>query len=313
VQSIAHGVISIEQHQSDYGSERRRLRINKLRGLDFVGGYHDAQIVHGGLRIFPRLVAADYHRSFLAGKLLSGIENLDDLVGGGLAYGTSCLFLGPAGAGKSTVALQFACAAAAKGEKVVSFLFDENTKTVMMRAVAVGMPLEQCVASGLVELIQVDPAELAPGQFVDLVKQRVEAGNVRVVAIDSLNGYMQAMPDAKFLHVQLHELLSFLGHHGIVAIMTLAQQGIVGQMTSPVDLTYLADAVVLLRYFEQGGDIRKAISVVKNRAGRHESAIREFAIEGDGIRVGEPLKEFHGILSGIPIFSGDPKEMLRPN
>ncbi len=311
VQSIAHGVITLEQLQSDYGSERRRVRINKLRGVDFIGGYHDADIVRGGMRVFPRLVAARYHKEFKTGTLHSGVENLDALVGGGLSYGTSSLFLGPAGAGKSTIALKFACAAAANKEKVFGCLFDENTQTMMTRTLSVGMPLDTCVSDGSIELMQVDPAELAPGQFVDLVKQRVEAGDIRVVLIDSLNGYMQAMPDAKFLNLQLHELLSFLGHHGVVTIMTLAQQGIVGQMSSPVDLTYLADTVILLRYFEQGGEIRKAVSVVKKRTGKHESAIREFVIDGGGIRVGDSLKEFHGVLTGVPIYSGQAKQMLR--
>jgi circadian clock protein KaiC len=310
VQSIAHGVITLEQLQSDYGAERRRIRVNKLRGVNFTGGYHDADIIPGGMRVFPRLVAAQYHRKFTPGMLPSGIAGLDELLGGGLSYGTSCLFMGPAGAGKSTIALTFACAAAANHEKVFACLFDENTETMMTRAASVGLSLDKCIKSGRVELMQVDPAELAPGQFVDLVKQRVQAGDIRVVMIDSLNGYMQAMPDAKFLNIQLHELLSFLGHHGIVTIMNIAQQGVVGQMNSPVDLTYLADTVLLLRYFEQSGQIRKAISVLKKRTGQHETAIREFVIDSQGVRVGAPLKDFHGVLTGVPIYSGDAKKMI---
>lgn len=310
VQSIAHGVITLEQLQSDYGSERRRVRVNKLRGVNFAGGYHDAAIIPGGMEVFPRLVAANYHRQFEPGTLGSGLPELDTLLGGGLSYGTSCLFTGPAGAGKSTLALTFASAVASGHEKVFASLFDENTQTMFTRAASVQLPLADAVQSGKIELMQIDPAELAPGQFVDIVKRRVSAGGIRVVIIDSLNGYMQAMPDAKFLNIQLHELLSFLGHHGIVTIMTLAQQGIVGNMSTPVDLTYLADTVVLLRYFEQEGRIRKAISVVKKRTGQHESTIREFAIDAEGIRVGEPLREFHGILTGTPIYSGPTKQML---
>ncbi|HUR58393.1 MAG TPA: ATPase domain-containing protein [Opitutaceae bacterium] len=310
VQSIAHGVVTLEQLQSDYGAARRRVRVNKLRGVNFTGGFHDADIVPGGLRVFPRLVAAQYHRDFKAGALQSGIGGLDQLLGDGLTYGTSCLFMGPAGAGKSTIALTFACAAAAKGEKVFACLFDENTQTMKTRASSVGLPLERYIEEGNIELMQVDPAELAPGQFVDVVKQQVQAGGVRVVIIDSLNGYMQAMPDSKFLNIQLHELLSFLGHHGIVTIMTIAQQGVIGQMNTPIDLTYLADTVLLLRYFEQTGEIRKAISVIKKRTGRHESAIREFMIDQDGVRVGAPLREFHGVLTGVPIYSGRSEQML---
>lgn len=310
VQSIAHGVVTLEQLQSDYGSERRRIKVNKLRGVDFKGGQHDAEIVPGGMRVFPRLVAANYQTEFDDGTLKSGIQGLDDLVGGGLTYGASCLFLGPAGAGKSTIALKFACTAAAQGDKVLACVFDENLRTVKFRAKSVGLPLAEFVAQEKIELMQVDPAELSPGQFVDLVKQRVLAGGMRVVILDSLNGYMQAMPDAKFLNIQLHELLSFLGHHGVVTIMTIAEHGIVGQMRTPVDLTYLADTVWLLRYFEQSGEIRRAISVIKRRTGRHETVIREFAIDAKGIRVGEPLNDFHGILTGVPTYSGGKKEML---
>lgn len=310
IHSIAHGVLTLEQLQSDYGSERRRVRINKLRGVKFRGGYHDADIVEGGMRVFPRLAGASHPPVFAAGTLKSGIEGLDALVGGGLSYGTSTLLLGPAGGGKSTIAAKFACAAAANGEKVFACLFDENIHTLMARAASIGLPLEDSITGGQVELMQIDPAELAPGQFVDLVKHRVQAGGMRVVIIDSLNGYMQAMPDANFLVLHLHELLSFLGHNGIVTIMTLAQQGVGGEISTPIDLTYLADSVLFLRYFERGGDVRKAISVIKKRTGPHETVIREFLIDNNGIRVGAPLKDFHGVLTDVPTFSGSTEKML---
>ncbi|MDF3056096.1 MAG: circadian clock protein KaiC [Rariglobus sp.] len=310
VQSIAHGVITIEQLESDYGAERRRVKINKLRGINFAGGFHDAVIVEGGLKIFPRLVAAEHGVPFEAGIAQTEIPALDALVGGGLDRGTSCLLLGPAGTGKSTIALQFAVAAAQRGESVLLCLFEENARTLVARADSVNMPVKALVDSGLIEIRQVDPVELAPGEFVNMVQQRVQKDRVSMVIVDSLNGYLQAMPDVKFLNIQLHELLAFLSHHGVVTIMTVAQHGIVGQMNTPIDLTYLADTVMLLRYFEQEGRIRKAISVVKKRMGRHEDTIRELKMSNMGIRVGEPLEKFHGVLTGVPTFQGKAADML---
>jgi circadian clock protein KaiC len=309
VQSIAHGVITLEQLQSDYGSERRRVRVNKLRGVHFVGGFHDADIVTGGLRVYPRLIAAEHRKRYSGGMLTSGIVELDRLLGGGISSGTSCLFLGPSGVGKSTAALQFVHTASKAGQKVLVCLFDENVRTMTTRAKAVSLPLEAAIKAGTIELMQIDPAELAPGQFLEIVRRRVEQ-DVEVVLIDSLNGYMQAMPDARFLTVQLHELLSFLGNQGVVTLMTIAQHGLVGQMNTPIDLTYLADAVVLLRFFEEHGRIRKAISVIKNRTGNHEAEIREFGIDHKGVRVGEPLTAFHGVLTGVPTYTGARENML---
>lgn len=310
VQSIAHGVLSLEQLESDYGADRRRIKINKLRGLNFSGGFHDAVIVQGGVQVFPRLVAADHHRRFPSETAKSGLPNLDALVGGGLDRGTSCLVIGPAGTGKSSIALQYACAAAARGEKVRLYLFEEVPRTMALRAKSLGMPLAKLMASGKIQTVSIDPAQLPPGQFVDMVKEAVE-DDTRIVIVDSLNGYLQAMPHVKFLEIQLHELLSFLAHHGVVTIMTVAQHGLVGQMNSPVDLTYLADTVVLLRYFEESGRIRKAVSVIKKRIGEHEDTIREFKLQKSGLRVGEPLRDFHGILTGVPTFSGQAGEMLK--
>jgi circadian clock protein KaiC len=310
VQSIAHGVITIEQLESDYGAERRRVKVNKLRGVNFVGGFHDAVIVAGGLQIFPRLVAAEHGIDYKPGVAKTDIDSLDALVGGGLELGTSCLLLGPAGTGKSTLALQFALAAARRGEPVLLCLFEEQSHTMQARATSVGMDIEPYISSGLIDVMQVDPVTLAPGQFVHKVRDQVLNARRRMVIVDSLNGYLQAMPNVKFLNIQLHELLAFLSHRGVVTLMTVAQHGIVGQMNTPIDLTYLADTVVLLRYFEKDGRILKALSVVKKRIGPHEDTIRELKMGSHGIRVGEPLNNFHGVLTGVPTFNGKAAEML---
>ena len=310
VQSIAHGVLTIEQLESDYGAERRRMRVNKLRGVNFVSGFHDSTIAHGGMTIYPRLVAAEHRIEVDSERLSTGVAAFDSLVGGGLERGTSCLFLGPAGAGKSTLAIQFSLAAARRGERSLLCLFDESPHTLLSRCDSLGLSLREHVQSGLVELLQVDPAERAPGEFVHMIKERVLRKKVRSVLIDSLNGYIHAMSEVRFLNIQLHELLAFLGNHGVVTALTVAQHGIVGQMSSPVDLTYLADTVILLRYFEQEGRILKAISVVKKRIGHHENAIRELKLDSSGIRVGEPLINFRGVLTGVPSFHGRTTEML---
>lgn len=311
VQSIAHGVVSLEQVATDYGAKRRRVEVLKLRGVDFVGGYHDAIMVRGGLQVFPRLIAAEHGKAHEQAPLKTGNAGIDDLLGGGLGRGTSCLLLGPAGTGKSTLAMQFAVTAAQRGEKVFFYLFEENLELVLRRADALQMPLRKLVQDGTISMRQVDPAELSPGQFINLVQRNVEQEQARVVVIDSMNGYLQAMPAAKFLMIQLHELQAFLARHGVITLMTLAQHGLMGQMQSPIDLTYVADSVLLLRYFEQGGEIRKAISVVKNRDGQHETAIREFRFDKKGLHVGEPLRDFRGILTGVPTYTGKSKKMIR--
>jgi circadian clock protein KaiC len=310
VQSIAHGVISLEQQPTDYGVKRRRIEIAKLRGVDFVGGFHDAKIVRGGLQVFPRLIAAEHQQRFDPEPLKSGNAELDALLGGGIDRGTSCLLLGPAGAGKSSLAMHFALAAASRGEKVHYFLFEENLATLLRRAESLGMAFKRFVDDRTIVFRQIDPAELLPGEFVDMVKSSVEHDNARVIVIDSLNGYLQAMPAVNFLTVQLHELQAYLAHHGVVTFMTVAQHGLLAHMQTPIDLTYLADSVVLLRYFEQGGEIRKAISMVKRREGYHETAIRELKFGRTGMVVGEPLREFHGVLTGVPVYSGQPGRML---
>lgn len=310
VQSIAHGVISLVQQPTDYGAKRRRLEINKLRGVDFVDGFHDVNIERGGLRVFPRLIAAEHRHNFDRTPLQSGNVGLDALLGGGLERGTSCLLLGPAGAGKSSMAMQFATAAATRGEKTCFFVFDENLETLLRRADSLRMPFRHYVEDGMILVRQIDPAELSPGHFVHLAQRCVADAATRVVIIDSLNGYMQAMPAVSYLAIQLHELQAFLAHFGVVTFMTVAQHGILGSMQSPVDVTYLADTVLLLRYFEHNGEIRKAVSVVKKRDGHHENTIREFTFNQNGMTVGEPLSDFHGVLTGVPVFSGRQGKML---
>jgi circadian clock protein KaiC len=311
VQSIAHGVISIETITSDYGTERRRLKIDKMRGVDFMAGYHDSVIVPGGLRVFPRLVAADHVRDYKMTQIKSGLDHLDRLLGGGLERGTSCLFLGPAGCGKSSLMAQFAVAAAERGEKTLVMLFEETKKISLARSRSLGMPVKKYIEEGLIDMRQLDPGELAPGQFVDMVISAVERDKIKMIQIDSLNGYLQAMPDVKFLNIQFHELLTFLSHRGIITLMTVAQQGLMGStMTAPVEITYLADSVVLMRYFEQAGEIKKAISVLKKRVGRHESTIRELRASNIGLQVGEVLRDFHGVLTGTPVYKGGHEAML---
>ncbi len=312
VQSIAHGVITIEQTELDYGTEKRRIKVNKLRGVNFLGGFHDATMVVGGLQVFPRLVAADYIKDFPDERVSSNLAELDALLGGGLDRGTSSLLLGPAGTGKSSIALHYAVAGAQRRENAVIYLFEESIRTLKARARSIGLTIEPYLKNGTIILHSIDPTSLPPGEFINRVRDNVLVDKTRLIVIDSLNGYLQAMPDAKFLNIQLHELLSFLNLNGVLTIMTMAQHGIVGHMQTPVDLTYLADTVLLLRYFEHKGSIKKAISVVKKRIGEHEETIREFLITGNGLRVGEPLNAFQGILTGVPVFNGSSEEILDP-
>lgn len=310
IQSIAHGVITLEREPAGYGAHRRRLEVTKLRGVKFRDGSHDYVIDRGGLKVFPRLIASHHHREFKQEAISSGLPEFDALLGGGIDRGTSNLFIGPAGTGKSTLAMQVAWAAAGRGEKVVIFSFDENLRTLQTRLSAIGLSIDEHLASGRIMVQQVDPAELPPGQFSNIVKESVVNDGARMVLIDSLNGYLNAMPDERFLSLQLHELLTFLSQLGVVSILTVAQHGLVGTMHSPVDVTYLADTVVVLRYFESEGCVKKAIAVVKKRSGLHEDAIREFKIDHGGLRVGQPLTEFRGILTGTPSFRGRSETML---
>jgi circadian clock protein KaiC len=303
LQSIVHGVLSLDHLAIEYGAERRRMRIIKMRGSRFRGGYHDFNIETGGVKVFPRLVAAEHRRAVPTENVTSGVPELDTLLGGGLSRGSSTLAIGPAGAGKSTLCAQFAAAAAARGEKAAIFVFDEITSTYSSRLEGIGTNIEKYIEDGSITLQQVDPAELAPGEFAHAVVNSVMQGGARVVIIDSLNGFMNAMPEERFLTIQMHELLTYLNQQGVVTLLVMAQHGIVGVgMESPVDVSYLADTVLMFRYFEAEGSVRRALSVIKKRSGHHEDTIRELAITSDGVRVGEPLTQFHGILTGVPVF-----------
>ncbi|WP_184526256.1 ATPase domain-containing protein [Variovorax sp. Sphag1AA] len=305
VQSIAHAVIRLEQISPDYGSSRRRLLVSKYRGKDFRAGYHDYKIVRGGLQVYPRLIAAEHTPPLTQTRIPSGLAPLDALLGGGIEKGTSTLFVGSPGTGKSSMAVQFAVAAARRGEHAALFIFDESVGTLRTRCEGLGMDLGPFIDSGSIRVRQVDPAELSPGEFVHEIRTSVTDFHATVVVIDSLNGYLNAMPDERFLIVQLHELLTFLGQSGVATMLVGAQQGLIGaQMQAPVDASYLADSVVLLRYFEAHGEVRQAISVVKKRGGAHERTIRSFALGSDGIRIGEPLRNFRGILTGVPVMVG---------
>jgi circadian clock protein KaiC len=306
-QSIAHGVIRLEQTHPDYGSERGRLRVVKYRGIQFRGGYHDYHIERGGLRVFPRLVAAEHRQVTGRRRLASDVRELDALLGGGLEEGTSTLIVGAAGTGKSTLAAQFATAAGGRGQHAALFTFDENPATLLSRCEGLGIGLAAQMDAGRVTIQQVDPAELTPGEFTNRIREAVDR-QASMVVIDSLNGYLNAMPGERFLTIQLHELLMFLGQQGVATILVAAHHGLIGsQMHTPVDASYLADAVILLRYFETAGEVRQAISVVKKRGGRHERTIREFQLGDGGIRVGEPLRDFRGILTGVPVYEGPPR------
>jgi circadian clock protein KaiC len=300
LKSLAHGILVLEQLAPEYGSERRRLMVLKIRGSKYRGGYHDFSIETGGLSVFPRLVAAEHRRDFEHESISSGIKGLDDLLGGGLTRGTSNLFIGPAGSGKSTIAMKFLLEAAKRGEKSVIYSFDETLGTVMARAKKLDLDLRERVDEELIQLHQVDPAEMSPGEFAFAIKSAVERDQIGIVQIDSLNGFLHAMGDERFLNLQLHELVTYLNQQGIVTIMMLAPHGMLGQMRTPLDVTYLADTVVALRYYEAGGSVHKAVSVIKKRTGKHERTIREVNIDRGKISVGRPLTKFRGIFTGTP-------------
>jgi circadian clock protein KaiC len=304
LQSIAHGVIMMQSLERDFGIKRRRLEVRKLRGSSYREGFHDYTIETGGLVIFPRLIAAEHKPGFERKPVPSGFKELDELFGGGIDTGTSTLFIGPAGCGKSTIALRYAMSAAQRGEKAMIFTFDEAFATLIERAKGLGLDTTECMANGRLEIQQIDPAELAPGEFVSRVRKLVEEQNLRVLVIDSMNGFLNAMPHEQFLAMQLHELLAYLGQQGVATILTLAQHGFIGTMQTPVDVSYLADTVLLFRYFEYAGEIRQALSVIKKRSGRHERTIRELKFNEGSLSVGEALKDFKGVLSGIPNFIG---------
>ncbi len=310
VLSLSHGVIQMEQLSPDYGKSRRRLRVLKLRGVKFREGYHDYTIETGGLRAFPRLVAAEHYERIQPEPVSSGIKELDLLLGGGLDRGTTTLILGSAGTGKSTLALQYAAEMASRGERGIIFGFDESRSIMLTRTRSLGIDLDPHIQSGLLTAQQIDPAEVAPGEFAARIVQEVNAG-CKLVVIDTLNGYLNAMPGEKYLINQLHELTSYLNSKGVVTIFILAQHGLVSVAEAPVDLSYLADTVLSLRYFETGGEVRQSIAVIKKRSGPHEKTLREYKVEtGRGLRIGKPLKEFDGVLSGLPVFRGTSSQMM---
>ena len=304
--SLAHGVVQLEHIALEYGAERRRLQVLKLRGRRFLGGYHDFRIRTGGLAVYPRIQRVNDEPSPGSRTLPSGSPELDALLGGGLPSGTSFLITGPAGTGKSVLATQYGCAAAGRGEKVRFYLFDERLGTFHMRAQGLGMDIEPLIASGLLTLCQVEPTERSPGEFAHDVVRAVEEEGVQMIVIDSINGYLQSMPEERLLPVQVHELLSYLAGRGVTSLLTLVQRGIFGSpVDEAADVSYLADAVVLLRYFEVSGSVRQAVSVVKKRSGNHERTIRECRVAHGGLHVGPPLHEFQGVLTGVPEYVGD--------
>jgi circadian clock protein KaiC len=301
--SIAHGVIALDRESPTYGRSRRQLQVLKFRGSDFASGYHDFVIRHDGITVFPRLVAAEHGEPFDRTLIQSGVATLDDLLGGGIERGTSTLLVGPPGCGKSTIALQYAAAAAARGDHAASFIFDETKGALLARSKGIGLHLREGHGPGELALRQIDPVETTPGEFVAMVRRAVERDKARVVIIDSLNGYLNAMPQDNFLTAQLHELLSYLNNTGVTTFLVVAQHGSMlgGNMASQIDASYLADSVVMLRYFEHHGSVKKAISVMKKRTGGHEESIRQMTFSNSGIRLSEPLLQLRGVLTGVPV------------
>jgi circadian clock protein KaiC len=310
VHSVAHGVVRLEEVAQNYGAERRRLRVLKYRGQAYRGGFHDFSIRTGGLDVYPRLIAGEHRTTFERSQSTSGLQELDLLLGGGIDRGSSVLVLGPAGSGKSLLTLHFAQSAVERGEKVALFVFDEELGLLFARAKAMSIDLEAMCEAGNLTIEQVDAAELSPGEFAHRVRNRVDVAQVKTVVIDSLNGYQAAMPDENELLLHIHELLQYLNRQGATTFVTVAQHGLIGEMKSPVDITYLADSVILLRYFEALGRVRRAVSVIKKRSGPHEDTIREYRIGKSGITIGEPLEDFHGVLRGVPTYRGRQEPLL---
>ncbi|HVW86320.1 MAG TPA: ATPase domain-containing protein [Bryobacteraceae bacterium] len=312
LQSISHGVLSLERLGQEYGVSRRRVNIVKLRGTKFRDGYHDYTIDTGGIQVFPRLVAADHRQDHTRSMASSGIEELDLLLGGGLSGGTSTLITGPAGSGKSSLSGTYLLAAARRGQRGKAYIFEETRQMFLDRMAGLGMDLTEYVSSGQIAIQQVDPAELSPGEFTHGLREDVERDRVDLLVVDSLQGYLNAMPNERFLLVQLHEVLAYLAESGVLTIMVAAQHGMIGPMQSTLDISYLADTVILLRFFESGGALKKAISVVKHRLTAHEKTIREFELTPHGLRFGPVLREFRGVLTGVPEYLGNTESLLDP-
>lgn len=303
--SIAHGVLALDHISGEYGPVRRHLRIMKMRGVKYRGGDHDLNLDTGGIEVFPRLVASEHRKTFEAGTMSTGTPSLDALLGGGLARGSNTLFIGPSGVGKTTTAMSGVVAALRRGEKASYYLFDEGMGTLLQRCDALGLPVRHFIENGQLQVFPLDPAEVSPGQFSNMVRDAVQDRGVGTIVIDSLNAYLQAMPGSKFLLLQMHELLNYLNQQGIVTLLVLGQHGIVGEVRSDLDLSYLSDAIVLFRFFEAQGQLRKAVSVIKSRTNRHELTIREFRLGDTGVEVGPALTDFQGVLGGVPSYTGD--------
>jgi circadian clock protein KaiC len=302
--SIAHGVITLEQTAQEYGTERRRLRVVKMRGVKYRGGFHDFVIETGGVAVFPRLIAAEHHTAFVEQLKTTGVERLDGMLGGGIAAGTNALFTGPSGVGKTSTAVRCCLTALERGDKVAYFLFDEGRATMLARARSMNMDVQPHIDSGKLKVTQIDPAELSPGEFASWVRAAVDDG-AKFVVIDSLNAFLQAMPGEKYLLLQMHEMLSYLNQQGVITLLILGQHGIIGDVRSDVDLSYLSDTIMLFRYFEAQGEMLKALSVAKSRTTAHETSIREFRLGSSGLVIGEPLRDFEGVLTGLPTYRGE--------
>lgn len=311
VHSVAHGVIRLEELTPNYGAERRRLRVVKYRGQKYRGGFHDFTIMPDGIHVFPRLVASEHRNHYERAVLSSGVAELDALLGGGIDGGSSTLILGPAGTGKSLISMVFAAAAVARGERAALFIFDEEMGLLFNRMLKLGIDLQALQETGNLLIEQVDAAELSPGEFAHRVRACVDEKQIKTVVIDSINGYQAAMPEENALVLHMHELLLYLNRQGASTFMTVAQHGLVGDMQAPVDMTYLADTVILLRYFEAMGQVRRAVSIIKKRTGSHESTIREYRISQHGLKIGDPLEAFQGVLRGIPQYFGENTPLLR--
>ena len=311
-EALVHGYVTLHQDSPEYGGQRRRIRVHKMRGIPFRDGYHDCAIQTGGLEVYPRLIAAEHEESGPEELVSSGDAAIDALLGGGVPRGSSLLIMGAAGVGKTILATQYGVAASRRGENVAAFVFDETSRSFRTRSAGIGLDIRPFAADKAFVLRQIDTAEMSPGQFTDVVMRAVEADGASMVIIDSLSGYMNAMPEERFLKTHLHELLTYLSHRNVLTVVTMAQHGVVGErVTSPADVSYLADTVILLRYFEASGAVRRAISVVKKRSGAHEVYVREMRISDAGVHIGDPLRDFHGVLSGRPEFNGSSQELAK--
>ncbi|HEX2060072.1 MAG TPA: ATPase domain-containing protein [Thermoanaerobaculia bacterium] len=315
IQGLAEGVIVLEREAPVYGAPRRRLEVVKLRGVNYHGGYHDFAIDRGGLQVFPRLIAAEHEGRQVTGSISSGVKEIDELTGGGLDRGSGAVIMGPAGVGKSALATQFAVTAARAGDHVAMFLFDETRSTLLSRSASLGFGVQELIDSERLYVEQIDPAQMSAGEFSYVIRRSIEKYNTSVLVIDSLNGFVNAMPEVRFLTVHLHELLTYLSHKGVMTLLVLAQHGVLGAITSSIDVSYLADSAILLRYYETKGELRRAISVLKKRSSGHANTIRDFRLTSEGFRIGEPLRGFQGVLAGVSAGGGDlsvsvPKESV---